>query len=312
MKRYIIGICVCLAITLASAQTRREMGGIYYAYPKVDVKEMSQTPSGYKPFYISHYGRHGSRWMTSDERYIKVAQYFDDESNLTPMGLKVKKLIIKARDNAMGHGGKLSKLGELQHKGIADRMYRNFSNIFVQGNRVQARSSVVDRCAKSMKAFIDELRHLQPSLAMDVKTDSADMAWIAYTSPEVKALEKQTKVVAKVNTDRFMSQLFKDISKIDNPLNLMSEIHSIASSMQDVGLNFKRYPKDIENGLYALFTDDEFRAFYDANNLRMTICNGIYPTNDDIPARSAISLWQNIMTKADEALSQKTDRKSVV
>ena len=100
MKRYIIGICVCLAITLASAQTRREMGGIYYAYPKVDVKEMSQTPSGYKPFYISHYGRHGSRWMTSDERYIKVAQYFDDESNLTPMGLKVKKLIIKARDNA--------------------------------------------------------------------------------------------------------------------------------------------------------------------------------------------------------------------
>ena len=306
MKRYIIGICVCLAVTLASAQTRREMGGIYHAYPKVDVKEMSQTPSGYKPFYISHYGRHGSRWMTSDERYIKVAQYFDDESNLTPMGLKVKKLIIKARDNAMGHGGKLSKLGELQHKGIADRMYRNFPNIFAQGNRVHARSSVVDRCAKSMKAFIDELRHLQPSLVMDVKTDSADMAWIAYTSPEVKALEKQTKVVAKVNTDRFMSQLFKDISKIDNPLNLMSEIHSIASSMQDVGLNFKRYPKDIENGLYALFTDDEFRAFYDANNLRMTICNGIYPTNGGIPARSAISLWQNIMTKADEALSKKT------
>ena len=64
MKRYIIGICVCLAVTLASAQTRREMGGIYYAYPNVDVKEMRQTPSGYKPFYISHYGRHGSRWMT--------------------------------------------------------------------------------------------------------------------------------------------------------------------------------------------------------------------------------------------------------
>mgnify|MGYP000620546890 FL=1 len=38
----------------------------------------------------------------------------------------------------------------------------------------------------------------------------------------------------------------------------------------------------------------------------MTICNGIYPTNEDIPARSAISLWQNIMTEADEALSHKT------
>lgn len=37
-------------------------GGVYYAYP---VKETKNTPppKGYKPFYISHFGRHGSRYL---------------------------------------------------------------------------------------------------------------------------------------------------------------------------------------------------------------------------------------------------------
>ena len=98
-----------------------------------------------------------------------------------------------------------------------------------------------------MLAFTDELRQLQPSLDMDVKTDSADMAWIAYTSPEVKALENRTHIVAKVSPDRFLHQLFKDITKVDDPMKLMSEIHTIASSIQDVGLNFKSYPRQIED-----------------------------------------------------------------
>ena len=76
---------------------------------------------------------------------------------------------------------------------------------------------------------------------------------------------------------------------MDEPLKLMTEMHTVASSIQDVGLNFSSYPQDIEDGLNALFTDDEFRAIYEANNLRMTINNGTVATNEDIPARSAIS-----------------------
>ena len=293
---------------MAQAQTRQHMGGVYYAYPAPKKPVSVKAPEGYIPFYISHYGRHGSRWLPSDSRYIWVNQHFDDESNLTPLGKKVKGWLTQVWENAKGNGGKLTKLGEKQHRGIADRMAHNFPQIFAKGNHVQARSSVVDRCAKSMLAFTDELRQLQPSLDMDVKTDSADMAWIAYTSPEVKALENRTHIVAKVSPDRFLHQLFKDITKVDDPMKLMSEIHTIASSIQDVGLNFKSYPRQIEKGLYGLFTDEEFKAFYDANNLRMTICNGEYPTNERIPARSAISLWENVEAEADKALA--SDRPS--
>ena len=308
MRKSFLMILLIACALLAQAQTRQQMGGVYYAYPAPKKPVSVKAPEGYTPFYISHYGRHGSRWLPSDSRYTWVNQHFDDESNLTPLGKKVKGWLTQVWENAKGNGGKLTKLGEKQHRGIADRMARNFPQIFAKGNHVQARSSVVDRCAKSMLAFTDELRQLQPSLDMDVKTDSADMAWIAYTSPEVKALENRTHIVAKVSPDRFLHQLFKDITKVDDPMKLMSEIHTIASSIQDVGLNFKSYPRQIEKGLYGLFTDEEFKAFYDANNLRMTICNGEYPTNERIPARSAISLWENVEAEADKALA--SDRPS--
>ena len=308
MRKSFLMILLMACALLAQAQTHQQMGGVYYAYPAPKKPVSVKAPEGYTPFYISHYGRHGSRWLPSDSRYIWVNQHFDDASNLTPLGKKVKGWLTQVWENAKGNGGKLTKLGEKQHRGIADRMAHNFPQIFAKGNHVQARSSVVDRCAKSMLAFTDELRQLQPSLDMDVKTDSADMAWIAYTSPEVKALENRTHIVAKVSPDRFLHQLFKDITKVDDPIKLMSEIHTIASSIQDVGLNFKSYPRQIEKGLYGLFTDEEFKAFYDANNLRMTICNGEYPTNERIPARSAISLWENVEAEADKALA--SDRPS--
>ena len=317
MNKKVLLLYISLACALSvQSQTRQQMAGVYCAYPGgpsaktgtfgdasyVMADSLAQLPAGFTPFYISHYGRHGSRWMPKDERYVWICRHFEDERNLTPLGVKVKGMLNRVWQNAKGNGGKLSRLGALQHRGIADRMYQRYPQIFAAGNHVKARSSVVDRCAKSMLAFTSELRHLQPDLQMDVKTDSADMAWIAYASPDIKMLEKRTQVVPQVSPDRFLLQLFKDISLVDEPLRLMTELHAVVSSIQDVGLNFPTYPQDIEDGLNALFTDEEFRAIYDANNRRMTINNGNDPTNESIPARSAVSLWQNIEAEADAAL----------
>lgn len=305
MKRLFMIFAACMVIAVAGAQTRRQMGGVYYAYHFEKKHRFVQpVPRGYEPFYISHYGRHGSRWMPSDERYIWVNRQFEDETNLTPLGKKVKSMLQQVWENARGNGGKLSKLGEQQHREIARRMVNNYHGIFTDGIAVKARSSVVDRCAKSMQAFTSEMRSMRPNLNIDVKTDSADMAWIAYTSAEEKALEARTRIVPNINPDRFISQLFVDTKKVAEPMKLMSELHTITSSLQDVCLNFKSYPKKIEKTFDSLFTDEEFEAIYRANNQRMTICNGRYTLNDGIPARSAISLWKNIEAEADAALSK--------
>ena len=75
-KYSVLFLCLCGIHLNGFAQSTREAilediartGGVYYAYP---VKEAIATPppKGYKPFYISHYARHGSRWIQSEQDY---------------------------------------------------------------------------------------------------------------------------------------------------------------------------------------------------------------------------------------------------
>ena len=60
-----------LLITMAIsgfAQDRHQMGSNYYAYPTPTAK-YTKAPAGYKPFYLSHYGRHGSRFHQPADHY---------------------------------------------------------------------------------------------------------------------------------------------------------------------------------------------------------------------------------------------------
>lgn len=100
MKKVILVIGFVMCLLLVQAQTHRQMGGVYCAYPFTEVEtgktlsiekyedEDNLVLEGYTPFYISHYGRHGSRWMPHDDRYTWVNRHFEDVSNLTPLGKK--------------------------------------------------------------------------------------------------------------------------------------------------------------------------------------------------------------------------------
>ena len=292
-------LCLLTLLPLSvSAQTNEQMGGVYYAYPIESGKAKPQlypAPAGYEPFYISHYGRHGSRWLTSDSRYVWVNDQFADQKNLTKLGKDVRQRLDKIWKNAKGNGGKLTALGGRQHRGIARRMYQNFPQLFTAEARLTAHSSVVGRCRNSMLAFLDELKAQGCPKIPEAITDSADMAWIAYTSPEEKALEGRTNIPLMLSPERFIKALFIDPSKVTDPAKLLMELHTIASDMQDVELNVS---------LYDLFTPEEMRAVYEKNNKGMTTVHGDVIENDGIPARSAISLWQRIEADADAAIAQ--------
>ena len=79
MRQSIIFILYLLCTFTARSQsvlTPEQAGSIYYAYP-APTSVHTPAPAGYEPFYISHYGRHGSCWMTADERYTEVICVFD-------------------------------------------------------------------------------------------------------------------------------------------------------------------------------------------------------------------------------------------
>ena len=274
-------------ILIAQQKSPEQMGGVYYAYPTVQT-EFAEAPEGYEPFYISHYGRHGSRWVTSDDRYRWVMGHFDETKNLTKLGKSVRKRLAKVWKNAKGNGGQLTTLGARQHQDIARRMQQNFPQLFDGEARLTAHSSTVNRCRVSMMNALEVLARTEIAV-----TNPEDMAWIAYTSPEQKAWEAKVNVPLGVTPDRFVKSLFIDPSKVGNPTKLLTEMHTIASDMQDV---------ELDVSLYDLFTIEEQRAIYEQNNQRMYRNDGDDILNEGIPARSAIPLWQRIEADAEAAI----------
>ena len=288
-----IGLCV---LATAQVKTPEQMGGVYYAYP-MNQTILAEAPEGYEPFYISHYGRHGSRWLPNDDRYIWVNKHFEDKNNLTKLGKSVRKRLAKIWKNAKGNGGLLTPLGGRQHQGIAKRMYQNFPQLFTSEAHLTAHSSTVDRCRTSMLNFVEALKSVNPSLNINPITREEDMDWIAYKSQEQRDFEQSLSWPLRISTDRFINALFKDashLSKADRE-KLLSELHTIASDMQDVELNIS---------LYDIFTDEEMHAVYDLNNRRMTLHNGDEIENNGIAARCAISLWNKIEAEADAAIAR--------
>ena len=297
-KTYILLLLFLIPSCLMAQKSRDEMAGVYYAY-HVDEHLSSENArklaeAGYTPFLISHYGRHGSRWMTSDERYAWIEQHFADRTNLTAKGRDVARRVRKAVKNARGNGGKLTPLGKYQHKGIARRMAGAYGMVFEgEDARVRVRSSIVGRCVDSRDAFLEELSAVYPHARYDVRVDTVDMAWIAYTTPELKKLEQNVVVPLSVKPDRIMCQLFVDPTRVSDSEKLMTELHTLSSDMQDIPLRI-----DFSD----IFDDSEYEAIYDKNNRRMTITSGGSAENGGLAPLSAVSLWQDIECDADSVI----------
>lgn len=288
--RYFLLLIIMLPLS-AFGQWER-FGGVYFAYPDTATQQTA-APAGYRPFYISHFGRHGSRWLPDDKRYEAICEQFADTTNLTPLGLDVRRRLLLIYADAKGRGGDLTALGAVQQQHLAERMVHSFPEVFADSASISARSSIVGRCALSMTAFLVRLAQLRPSLRIVAETNRRYMDYIAYTSPEERALEDSVQNRWTMNPARLMHSLFKNPALVADPLGLASELHTIASDMQNV---------DVGLSLYDLFTEEEMRQIYEMNNERMQLCNGINPANAGTPERCAISLWENIVSSADCAI----------
>ena len=224
-------------------------GGVYLAYPKVEAKQ-TPAPKGYKPFYVSHYGRHGSRYLLGDGDYQWIIQLMtkaDAVNGLTPLGKDVLQQLQLVWKETEGHGGDLTPLGVRQHQGIAERMSKNFPEVFRGKRQISARSTVVYRCAMSMVAFGDRLKGLNPQLDINYEMSEKYMSYLNYHTDRSNAfthgekgpwVEEYRKFeAAQVKPDRLVNSLFSNADFIRcevNPANLMWGLYWIAVDMQDI------------------------------------------------------------------------------
>lgn len=84
---------------------------------------------------------------------IDVMERADKAGALTSLGKDVLRRLNIIYEDAKGLEGELTPVGVKQHRGIAERMYANYGDVFSGNARVSARSTVVVRCVLSMAAF---------------------------------------------------------------------------------------------------------------------------------------------------------------
>ena len=295
-----------------SQTTKEEMlsdldktASVYYAYP---VKESHNTPApkGYKPVYISHFGRHGSRYLISTADYTRLRDIFHkakDSDALTPLGEDVMLRIDSVLIEADGRGGDLAPLGVRQHRDIAERMFKAYPEVFKGNTPISARSTLVVRCVLSMDAFCERLKELNPGLNITRESSQRYMPYLCYWSPESgekdKSLaEEKRKFEEKMTRpDRLLSSLFSDpefVRKNVNPHDFMWGLYYLASGMQDI---------ETDLSFYDIFTPEELFDLWQAFNFRFYTSAGNFPGNDGLMIDNAKYLLQNFIDSADEALA---------
>ena len=292
----------------AWGQSNEQLGSSYFAYPPPPA--LTPAPTGYVPVFLSHYGRHGSRWLTEDRRYEEVLKEFD-EHELTEAGKALRKRLDNVWEDAKGRSGELTTLGEKQHHDIAQRMASNFPTLFQHTQSVKAQSSTSRRCMMSMMAACEGIKELMPTIRIQRSAYERDMTVINQESEELKGFKKgdfwtQTEdsiYKAYCHPERLMAHIFVNPEQIEDPIQLFDGLYWIASNMQDAMLS----------NMYDIFEHQELEAYWKAINYRMYVTNGPATLNDGTTSRSSHNLLKSIIDEAVEFLqnTNKTNDNSI-
>ena len=314
LTNYIISAVAALSMMpVASAQnakaiisaTPEKAGGIYYVYD-MQKDTLPTVPAGYQPVYISHYGRHGSRWPVNKKIYKTAGDFFQDQQlaeNITPEGKDVWKMVTQCAGNAAGHLGELTGKGETQHRAIASRLLNRFPGLF-SGKSVVARSSVEPRCIMSMMAFCDELEESVPGLNVSKHATPGDMDFIHHNTQEAKlntgedapwmwdfsAYRDSVSLCRKT-----ASKLFKNVPQCDSLPIFMRSLYDVAISVQDID--------SLDVDLLSVFDGEELAGLWKASNYMQYVANGKSPVSMNSGPESVKPLLQEIVGRADEMIA---------
>ena len=305
-----------VALPVMSQTTREEMfadigktAGVYYAYPAHEKLEYTAPPKGYKPFYISHFGRHGSRYLIGENEYtdpIDKLAAADSKGKLSKKGKDALARLREIYKEAEGRSQDLSPLGVRQHRGVAERMYGAFPEAFSDGKTVSARSSMIMRCAMSMVAFGDRLKELSPALKISYESSQKYMPYLTGRSEESNEytgskgpwrVEYNKFRKAHTNSARFAAALFNDqeyVAKYVDTDELMWEFYWVASDLQNM---------ETEISLYDLFTKDELFDLWQCFNMQFYYGNANSLPSGGKVMNSYKPLLRDIIGRADSAIA---------
>lgn len=263
-------------------------GNVYSMYNH-DLPPQAKAPKGYKPFYISHYGRHGARNIESSKDLDKTLHLFDlayERGLLTPAGAECREKIIRIHKAMRGAEGNLTSKGVAQQKIIAGNLYKSVRPLLSGSGKIDAISSITPRCILTMAAFCGELSRRNPKLDISMQSGQGTMPVIhpfCELNPDIspdetgsnnhKAVWQKTykKILNEnLNPDALFRTLFTDtsfISEVGDPISLENRFFYLAECAQC---------GDIEGdaSLWEYIPEDELCHLWECNNYRYYISRG--------------------------------------
>lgn len=315
----------CFALT-TSAQTAREeieankylAGSNYLDYNRqMTTQPLTPAPKGYVPFYMSHYGRHGSRWLISKDSYTSVVEPMQKARKYGKLTAKGEEVLGQLEtfvklpvpncpaldgkyEGAQLRLGDLSSVGERQHHGIGKRMTENFPEIFKAKNvAIDARSTVVIRCILSMVAECEEFMAANPTAR--IHNDASEALQYYLNAPRtglVKAMgtkgrDYRKKHATQQQASRLMQVLFNDQQWVSDSL----KAGSIMYNLFEIATNMQSHDTDID--MYPLFTNDEIYEQWRIRNIGWYLDYGPAPQTGGVMPFSQKNLLRNIIETAD-------------
>ncbi len=281
-----------------------------YPYPQHPLPQLTPTPDGYEPFYLNHYGRHGSRWFTNAVGYtrpLEVLSKADAHRALTPRGQRLLGQVATIARAAEGRAGELSDIGAEQHQGIAQRMYQNFPEIFAGDAHIDARSTIFIRCILSMLNETGALKACNPQLRVTADASKHDMHYTGWGYGEdtlANPLRKRMDAicdknkVTSVDPSHFMGLIFSDQAYARDSVNahqFMTDMFALAGIVQN------HHALDYID-LWDLFTQDEIFEYWRINNIYWYIHWANAPQNGNRMPYIERALLRNMVQSADSVI----------
>ena len=153
--------------------------GSFYVYDYKDASALTPAPEGYKPFYVSHFGRHGARYCTSE--YDAVHGWFAkaaEKGLLTDEGKQFFSRYEKFYKKVRYSKGNLTGIGKEQHRKIAEHMFQRFPEVFEGPTHVEAVSTESARVIMSMWSFLSSLQSLDKDIDFNADASAKYASWL--------------------------------------------------------------------------------------------------------------------------------------
>ena len=276
---------------------------------------LPKPPAGYKPVHISHYGRHGSRYLVNPEQYGSIYSVLEKAAAagmLTPEGESVWRDYAAMYSEFRMHEGELTPLGAEQQRGIARRMVERYPSLFRRGALVEANSTNLERTMLSMLNFTGELQSLRPGLFVyadasrsyqgkinqhmleNPQATEYDIRWKKGTDLWRPAFDEY--VAGLIDPEPFCKRIFADygwLSGICDPLMFERDFFDVAMNMPSCGLG------DI---LLKAFTFDEMMLLGRLDNYSFYVAKSRWPGYDRRACYLSESVLGDILEKVPQDL----------